>query len=677
MHADLGIENKGFDQEGEDASKPAEAEGEATSVVADGLSELHYTQIKPYAGMPKEVLLQYSSQACYRLPREILFWLTVLCTLVLVAVTATIIALSPQCQSWWQSSPVYQIYPRSFQDSDLDGIGDLKGIQDRLDYFLYLNVKAIWISPFYKSPMKDFGYDVEDFREIDPIFGTMEDFDNLLSSIHDRGLKLIIDFIPNHTSDKHVWFQRSRNGTEKYKDYYIWKDCESVNGTMTKPPNNWVSVFGYSAWQFDVVRGQCYLHQFLKEQPDLNFRNAEVLKEMTDVIRFWLEKGVDGLRMDAVKFILEAEHLRDEPQVNPEQNPENITSHSELYHDYTDSQVGLHGILQGWRQVMNEYSTEPGRYRFMVTESYDYEEIGRTMMYYGTSFVEEANFPFNFYLLDLSESLSGRACYDLVNLWMTNMPKGYWPNWVVGNHDNPRIASALSQEYVNVINMLLLTLPGTPTSYYGEEIGMENIVVSEDQIQDPFGKFDPSENRDPLRSPMQWDSSPNAGFSEANKTWLPVHPDYQTRNVMMQMNDSSSPLALYRTLSALRESELPLHWGWVCLVWSDADVFVYVRELDGLSTAFLMVLNLGNGSTTDLTSVVPELPREASVRVSTLPGSMKTVSLAAIRTERGEGLVLEYHMREPIHKVSRFRENCFVSQKACYFSPLGILYKNC
>ncbi|MGH0147506.1 UNVERIFIED_CONTAM: hypothetical protein FKN15_010633 [Acipenser sinensis] len=684
MHADLGVENKGFDQEGEDGSKPAEGEGETTSVqlsafeAADGLSELDYTQIKPYAGMPKEVLLQYSTQACYRLPREILFWFTVLCTLVLVAVTATIIALSPQCLSWWQSSPVYQIYPRSFQDSDQDGVGDLKGVQNRLDHFVYLNVKAVWISPFYKSPMKDFGYDVEDFREIDPIFGTMEDFDNLLSSIHDRGLKLIIDFIPNHTSDKHVWFQRSRNRTEKYKDYYIWKDCESVNGTVTKPPNNWMSVFGNSAWQFDAVRGQCYLHQFLKEQPDLNFRNADVLREMTmsvfgnsawqfdavrgqcylhqflkeqpdlnfrnadvlremtDVIRFWLEKGVDGLRMDAVKFILEAEHLRDEPQVNPQQNPENITSHSELYHDYTDSQVGLHVILQGWRQVMDEYSTEPGRYRFMVTESYDYEKIGRTMMYYGTSFVKEANFPFNFYLLDLPESLSGRACYDLVKLWMSNMPKGYWPNWVVGNHDNPRIASAVSRKYVNVINMLLLTLPGTPTSYYGEEIGMENIAVSEDQIQDPFGKFDP-----------------------------------------MQRNDSSSPLALYRTLTALRESELPLHRGWVCLVWSDADVFAFVRELDGLSTAFLIVLNLGNGSTTDLTGVVPELPREASVRVSTLPGSRKTVSLAAIRTETGEGLVLEYHTREPIHEVSRFRENCFVSEKACYFSALGILYKNC
>ncbi|XP_058880696.1 neutral and basic amino acid transport protein rBAT [Acipenser ruthenus] len=683
MHADLAVENKGFDQEGEDGSKPAEGDGETASVQlsafesADGLSELDYTQIKPYAGMPKEVLLQYSTQACYRLPREILFWFTVLCTLVLLAVTATIIALSPQCLSWWQSSPVYQIYPRSFQDSDQDGVGDLKGIQNRLDHFVYLNVKAVWISPFYKSPMKDFGYDVEDFREIDPVFGTMEDFDNLLSSIHDRGLKLIIDFIPNHTSDKHVWFQRSRNGTEKYKDYYIWKDCESVNGTVTKPPNNWVSVFGNSAWQFDVVRGQCYLHQFLKEQPDLNFRNADVLKEMTDVIRFWLEKGVDGLRMDAVKFILEAEHLRDEPQVNPEQNPENITSHSELYHDYTDSQVGLHVILQGWRQVMDEYSTEPGRYRFMVTESYDYEKIGRTMMYYGTSFVQEANFPFNFYLLDLPESLSGRACYDLVKLWMSNMPKGYWPNWVVGNHDNPRIASAVSRKYVNVINMLLLTLPGTPTSYYGEEIGMENIAVSEDQIQDPFGKFDPSENRDPFRSPMQWDSSPNAGFSEANKTWLPVHPEYQTCNVMMQRNDSSSPLTLYRTLTALRESELPLHRGWVCLVWSDADIFAYVRELDGLSTAFLIVLNLGNGSITDLTGVVPELPREASVRVSTLSGSMKTMSLAAIKTETGEGLVLEYHTREPIHEVSRFRENCFVSEKACYFSALGILYKNC
>ncbi|MGH0175014.1 UNVERIFIED_CONTAM: hypothetical protein FKN15_068958 [Acipenser sinensis] len=299
--------------------------------------------------------------------------------------------------------------------------------------------------------MKEFGYDVEDFREIDPIFGTMEDFENLLSSIQDRGS-------------------------------YCFFVCA-----------------------------------------------------LQDVIRIWLEKGVDGFQMDVVKFILEAEHLR---------------------------------------RASGQSGAKP------------------------------------------SDSCCTELCLERVN--------GSW---------RPKPTTT---KYVNVINMLLLTLPGTPTSYYGEEIGMENTAVSEDHIQDPFGKFDP-----------------------------------------MQRNDSSSPLALYRTLTALRESELPLHRGWVCLVWSDADVFAFVRELDGLSTAFLIVLNLGNGSTTDLTGVVPELPREASVRVSTLPGSRKTVSLAAIRTETGEGLVLEYHTREPIHEVSRFRENCFVSEKACYFSALGILYKNC
>ncbi|MBN3320190.1 SLC31 protein, partial [Atractosteus spatula] len=669
-----GLENAGFEEYGEgsqqqDPSAPAIA-------LSPGMQEGDYTQIRPYAGMPKEVLLRYSSQARYRLPRELLFWLSVLCTVVLVTLTVTVVALSPRCLSWWQLSPVYQIYPRSFQDSDNDGVGDLKGIQSRLDYFQYLNVKAIWISPFYKSPMKDFGYDVEDFRAIDPIFGNMEDFEDLLASMHDKGLKLIMDFIPNHTSDKHIWFQMSRNGTEKYKDYYIWHDCQNTtNGTIY--PNNWVSVFGNSAWEYDPMRNQCYLHQFLKEQPDLNYRNPEVMKEMMDVIRFWLEKGVDGFRVDAVKHLLEAQHLRNEPQVNLDQPPENISSHFELYHDYTTTQLGLHTILQEWRALMDEYSREPGRYRFMVTESYDEGEIDKSMMYYGTPLVKEADFPFNFYLIDLPDNLSGNGAFKLVDLWMSNMPKGKWPNWVVGNHDKSRILSRTGKEYINVINMLLLTLPGTPTTYYGEEIGMENINVSVSEIQDPLGKFNISENRDPARSPMQWDSTENAGFSK-NKTWLSVHPDYVTVNVEAQKTESWSVLQQYRALSFLRESELPLHRGWTCFVLSSQDIFAFIRELDGYPRAFLIVLNLGNHTTTDLASVLPDLPAQLSVRMSTRDsGAGQSRQTARIETERGEGLVLEYAATRLVHNSPAFQDKCFVSEKACYQSTLGILYKNC
>ncbi|XP_034754891.1 neutral and basic amino acid transport protein rBAT isoform X2 [Etheostoma cragini] len=630
-----------------------------------------YTQIKPYAGMPKEVLLQYSSQARYRVPREILFWLTVACTLVLVALTITVIALSPRCLEWWQASPVYQVYPRSFKDSNGDGVGDLKGIQEQLDHFLYLNVKSVWLSPFYRSPMKDFGYDVEDFRAIDPLFGTMQDFEELLAEMHNKGLKLIMDFIPNHTSDQHRWFNLSRTRDPHYKDYYVWVDC---NATGPKP-NNWVSVFGNSSWTYDDVRGQCYLHQFLKEQPDLNFRNPNVYKDMTDIINFWLEKGVDGFRMDAVKHMLEATHLRDEPQVDPSKPAESIQTEFDLHHDYTYTQLGLHDMLRGWRAVLDVYSREPGKYRFMVIESYDYQELEKTMMYYGTPLVRESDFPFNFYLLYLPQNASGLWVKDLVHLWMANMPKGKWPNWVVGNHDKPRIASSAGQTYTRVINMLLLTLPGTPTTYYGEELGMENINVTDSQIQDPAGKYNASASRDPGRSPMQWNGDVNAGFNiKTNITWLPVHPDYRSVNVEVQMKDEGSVLAQYRFLNTLRQSELPLHRGWFCYVHADASVFSYLRELDGLDRAFIMVLNFGKESaTTDLSSI-RELPDQLKVLMSTNRiNNGKVFQKSRILTEAGEGLVIQYSTHtlfNPNHP-----EQCYVSEKACYLSAIDILYK--
>ncbi|XP_060943686.1 amino acid transporter heavy chain SLC3A1 [Limanda limanda] len=649
---------------------PEEKQQDSSSVKLEPAVE-EYTQLKPYAGMPKEVLLLYSSQARYRVPREVLFWLIVACTLALVALTITVIALSPRCLSWWQVSPVYQVYPRSFRDSDGDGVGDLKGIQEQLDHFEFLNIKSVWISPFYRSPMKDFGYDVEDFRAIDPLFGTMQDFEELLAEMHNKGLKLIMDFIPNHTSDKHRWFNLSRTRDPHYEDYYVWTDC---NETSPRP-NNWVSIFGNSSWTYDDVRGQCYLHQFLKEQPDLNFRNTHVRQEIVDIIHFWLGKGVDGFRMDAVKHILEAAHLRDEPQVDPEKAPEAVTSEWDLYHDYTTSQVGLHDLLRDWRAQMDVYSREPGRYRFMVTESYDYQEVDKTMMYYGTSQVKESDFPFNFYLLDLPHNTSGLWVQQLVQLWMTNMPTGRWANWVVGNHDKPRIATSAGQTYVRVINMLLLTLPGTPTTYYGEEIGMENINVTDSEIQDPAGKYNSSASRDPQRSPMQWSAHTNAGFNnKTNATWLPVHPDFTSVNVEVQKKDGRSVMSQYRFLNTLRQSELPLHRGWFCFVHADASVFSYLRELDGLHRAFLMVLNFGKESAvTDLSSV-GELPEQLTVLMSTNGVSDgKVFQKSGILTEVGEGLVIQFSA--PTRFNPNHPKQCYVSEKACYLGAMDILYK--
>ncbi|XP_043991512.1 neutral and basic amino acid transport protein rBAT [Gambusia affinis] len=643
---------------------------DSTAVKLDAAAD-EYTQVKPYAGMPKEVLLLHSSRARYRVPREILFWLTVCCTLALVAVTIVIIALSPPCLHWWHITPVYQVYPRSFKDSDGDGVGDLKGIKEKLDHFLDLNIKAVWISPFYRSPMKDFGYDVEDFRDVDPLFGNMQDFEELLAEMHNKGLKLIMDFIPNHTSDRHRWFNLSRTRDPHYKDYYVWTDCDP----SFPKPNNWVSIFGNSSWTYDEVRGQCYLHQFLKEQPDLNLRNPDVVQEIIDLINFWLEKGVDGFRMDAVKHMLEAAHLRDEPQVDPDKPPELVTTEWDLYHDYTTSQVGLHDMLREFRAVMDHYSREPGRYRFMVTESYDYEEVDKTMMYYGTPLIKESDFPFNFYLLDLPHNTSGWWAKHLVDLWMSNMPSGKWPNWVVGNHDRPRIGSSAGRMYVRAINLMLLTLPGTPTTYYGEEIGMENINITQSQVQDPAGKYNVSLSRDPERSPMQWNSEKNAGFNpQTNKTWLPVHPSYETVNVEVQNKDEGSVLSQYRFLNGLRQSELPFLRGWFCYVLSDTNIFSYLRELDGHKEAYLMVINFGRGpSTTDL-SAVKELPDELQVLMSTnTANNQKVFQKSRIQTEAGEGLVIRYST------YTRFHPNhpaqCYVSEKACYLETVDILYK--
>ncbi|XP_029793142.1 neutral and basic amino acid transport protein rBAT [Suricata suricatta] len=624
--------------------------------------------VRPYAGMPKEVLFHFSGQARYRVPREVLFWLTVASVFVLIGATIAIIAISPKCLDWWQEGPMYQIYPRSFKDSDMDGNGDLKGIQEKLDYITTLSVKTIWITSFYKSPLKDFRHGVEDFRDIDPIFGTMKDFENLVAAIHDKGLKLIIDFIPNHTSDKHAWFQLSRTRTGKYTDYYIWHDCTHENG-ITTPPNNWLSVYGNSSWHFDEVRKQCYFHQFLREQPDLNFHNPDVQEEIKEIIQFWLTKGVDGFSFDAVKFLLEAEHLRDEAQVDKTQTPATVTHYWELHHDFTTTQVGMHDIVRSFRQTMDQYSREPGRYRFMGTEAYG-ESTDRTMMYYGLPFIQEADFPFNDYLSKLNTP-SGNSVSEVITSWMENMPEGKWPNWMIGGPDRARLTSRLGAEYVNIMNLLVFTLPGTPITYYGEEIGMTNILAT---------NLNESYDTDTLlsKSPMQWDNSSNAGFTEANHTWLPTSSDSHTVNVDVQKTQPRSALKFYQELSLLHAHELLLSRGWFCLLSNNSHSVVYTRELDGIDTVFLVVLNFGEASLLHLKEMVSNLPTRARIRLSTnLANKGSEVDMHAISLDKGEGLVLEYNTEQLFHHQTAFRGRCFVSNRACYSSVFNILHSLC
>ncbi|XP_036922405.1 neutral and basic amino acid transport protein rBAT [Sturnira hondurensis] len=630
--------------------------------------EPDFTNIQPYAGMPKEVLFHFSRQARYRVPREVLFWLTVASVLTLTAATIAIIAISPKCLDWWQAGPMYQIYPRSFKDSNKDGNGDLKGIQDKLDYIKTLNIKTVWITSFYKSSLKDFRYGIEDFREIDPIFGTMKDFEDLLAAIHEKGLKLIMDFIPNHTSDKHAWFQLSRNRTGKYTDYYIWQNCSHVNG-ITTPPNNWLSVYGNSGWHFDEVRSQCYFHQFTKEQPDLNFRNSDVQEEIKEIIQFWLKKGVDGFSFEAVKFLLEAKHLRDEAQVDKSQIPDTVTHYSELYHDFTTTQVGMHDIVRSFRQTMDQHSTEPGRYRFMGTEAYG-DSIDSTVRYYGLPFIQEADFPFNDYLARL-DSPSGNSVFETITSWMTHMPEGKWPNWMTGGPDRARLTSRLGKEYVNAMNMLVLTLPGTPITYYGEEIGMGDILATNlNESYDVTTLL--------AKSPMQWDNSSNAGFSEGSHSWLPAGSDYNTVNVDVQKTQPGSALTLYQELSLLRSNELLLSRGWFCYLRTDSHFVVYTREMDGIDRIFLVVLNFGESSQLNLKGMISDIPTQVRIRLSTNSANTgREVDTQAVTVDKGEGLILEYSTKGLLHYQPGVRDRCFVSSRACYSSALNVLYSLC
>src|SRR4051812_13736659 len=418
---------------------------------------------------------------------------------------------------WWQTGVIYQIYPRSYQDSNGDGVGDLKGIIRRLDYLQWLGVTAIWLSPIYPSPMADFGYDISDYEGIHPLFGTMDNFDELLKEVHNRGMKLLLDLVPNHTSNQHPWFLESKSSKDSPKrNWYIWHDAKE-DGT---PPNNWLSVFGGPAWEWDEATKQYYYHAFLKEQPDLNWRNPEVQEAMFNVMRFWLNKGVDGFRVDVMWHMIKDEELRDEP-VNVDYQP-HMATYEQLLHVYSTDQLEVHDIVRRMRQVLDEYNE-----RMMIGEVY--LPIHKLMGYYGVN-NNGAHLPFNFQLLSLP--WEARQIEAAVDEYEGALPANSWPNWVLGNHDQPRITSRVGLQQARVAAILLLTLRGTPTVYYGDEIGMLDVAIPIEEVQDPQGLNMPDKNlsRDPARTPMQWDSSENAGFT-TGKPWLRLHRSYRRMNV--------------------------------------------------------------------------------------------------------------------------------------------------
>lgn len=510
--------------------------------------------------------------------------------------------IATERRPWWEGGVIYQIYPRSFQDSNGDGIGDLEGIRQRLDYVASLGVDAIWLSPIFPSPMADFGYDVSDYCNVAEMFGDLAGFDALLAEVHARGLKLLLDFVPNHSSDLHPWFVESRASRSNSKrDWYIWRDPAADGG----PPNNWTSDMGGSAWEFDPQTGQYYLHAFLREQPDLNWRNPEVREAMTEVLHFWLDRGVDGFRIDVLWHCIKAEGLPDNP-LNPNFRPEMGEKFKVLQHN-SANRPEIHQIAADFRAIADRYDE-----RLLVGEIC--LPVPTLVQYYGTDEAPGVHLPFNFQLLDAPWNPAALA--KIIADYEAALPPGGWPNWVMGSHDAPRIAGRLGEAQARVAAMLLLTLRGTPTLYQGDELGIGFVDIPADRIRDPQDLRQPGLGlgRDPSRTPMPWDDSDHAGFSTV-EPWLPLNADWVSRNVSRQRDEPQSMLMLYRRLLALRRSWRALSIGSLALVQGNDGVLRYERRHEG--ERLLIALNL----TAEPQRVsLPEGATPGEPLLSTIPG---------------------------------------------------------
>ena len=532
----------------------------------------------------------------------------------------------PVAPRWWQTGIIYQIYPRSFQDSNGDGVGDLPGITARLPYLHALGIDAIWLSPIFPSPMADFGYDIADYTDIDPLFGTLADFDRLLAAAHALGIRVLLDLVPNHTSDRHPWFVESRASRHNPKrNWYLWRNPVAGGG----PPNNWLSEFGGTAWEFARTTGQYYYHAFLAQQPDLNWRNPEVRRAIHDVMRFWLSRGIDGFRVDVIWHLLKDPQFRDNPE-NPRFRADQ-PPHRRLVPLYTADQPGIHDVIQELRGGIDEFDD-----RLLIGEIY--LPVDRLVSYYGED-LRGLHLPFNFALLETE--WRARTIARLVNEYESLLPPGGWPNWVLGNHDKPRIASRVRPAQARVAAMLLLTLRGTPTLYYGDELGMKQVAIPPDRIQDPFEKNVPGlgVGRDGARTPMQWDGSRFAGFSE-REPWLPVAEDRAAVNVAAEEKDPRSVLQLHRKLIALRRSRRALQVGKYRPIDAAGDLLLFAREWQ--AERLVMALNFG---TEEFRLTSPSM--KGSVAVSTGGDRAGETIEDAFDLGANEGLIIELATGSP------------------------------
>ncbi len=541
---------------------------------------------------------------------------------------------------WWQNAVFYQIYPRSFQDSNGDGIGDLRGIESRLDYLAGLGVDALWISPFFKSPMKDFGYDVADYVSVDPVFGNMEDFKSLLAASHKRGLRVVVDLVLNHTSDEHPWFREARASRDSPKhDWYIWKPLPDVG--PRRPPNNWISLFELrSAWYENPQTRECYLATFTRNQPEVNWRNPELRQAMYGVLRAWLDLGVDGFRLDVATGYFKDELFRSNP-FKASLVPDLLQEHL-----YDRNRPEVHGVFRDFRRIADSY-----RGRVLVAEPHG-QDRALAASCHGTA-GDELHMAFNFEFL--TRPWGAAAFRDSARRWYAALPPGAWPSFTLSNHDQSRHIHRYrkgpdTEPRARAAAAMLLTLRGTPFLYYGEEIGMGCVRLPRSALRDPLGiRTWPLSGfgRDPERTPMQWDASDRAGFT-AGEPWLPANPDYPVRNVAAQENDEGSLLVFYKSLLALRRRYAALRSGDLEFLGDDPDILAYrrspTRDADRAEPepGALVVINFSGGRRTF------ELPEGGRVLAGTDRTEGSALRAGTLELAGNEVLILETRaLKEP------------------------------
>ncbi|KAJ8681863.1 hypothetical protein QAD02_017655 [Eretmocerus hayati] len=505
-----------------------------------------------------------------------------------VLAAATLITFST-CEStdWWTNGVLYQIYPRSFKDSNSDGIGDLPGITSKLEHIKDAGADAFWISPIYASPQVDFGYDIANFTDIAEEYGTLDDFDELVAKAKELGLKVLLDFVPNHSSHEHLWFKNSIDRIAPYDEYYIWRDAKKGPNGERLPPNNWLSSFGGSAWEWNEKRQQYYYHAFAAGQPDLNYRNAKLRKEMENVLTFWMDRGVDGFRVDVPYHMFEDQELRDEPLSGAIVPPDDSDY---LDHIYTKHLPECYLVVDSWQILLNNYAvTRKAEKKLMILELYG--TIKQAMEYYDVG----AN-PFNFmFIADLNRRSKAIDFKRAIDSWLNAIPEGKVPNWVVGNHDQSRASSRYGSNgnRADQITMLSAVLPGLTVVYNGDEIGMVDRPFTWEETVDPAGCNAGKDryflkSRDPQRTPYQWDDTISAGFSDNFMTWLPVHPNYKTHNLEAQKRANVSNYKVFQALTKLKKSPV-LREGSLEVVLATEDVLAVIRRLHGLNPVVLLI----------------------------------------------------------------------------------------